>query len=180
MMSTRNKSVLLVLLLSIAVPLTAEAGELSNRNELSLGFGGAFGQASPDSGGLIDVHYARAVSDSLWLVVRPEFVLNLNAPEGMVAKQAAFGLDLGIRWHFGPPDTVHVALGAALGARGYFEPGYGGCLRLDANLYVPVTNFMDVIISGAVEAGVASLGDETSRTELQRRGDLWMGLAFRF
>ena len=169
-----------ILAMTFAAPLAARADDLSTPNELSLGFGGAFGHVSPDSGGLIDLHYARALSDSLWLVVRPEFVLNLNSPEGGVAKQAAFGLDVGLRWHLGPADTVHFAVGTALGARGYFEPGYGACLRVDAHLYVPVSKIMDIVISGALETGPARLGDELPRTVLQGRGDIWMGMAFRF
>jgi len=177
-MSSRIFSLLLLASL-LTLPATA-AEEGLQRNELSLGFGGAFGEASPDSGGLIDLHYARALSDELWLVLRPEFVMNLNAPEDTVAKKAAFGLDIGARYHLGPMDTVHFALGLSLGARGYFEPGYGACLRLDAHLYVPVNRFLDVVISGALESGPARLGDESPRWVMQARGDVWMGAAFRF
>jgi len=179
-MFLRKRALMVAMLLVLCAPLAANAADEPGRNELSLGFGGAFGHVSPYSGGLIGLHYARALSDSLWLVLRPEFVMNLNPPDGTVAKQATFGLDAGLRWHLGPLDTVHFALGAALGARGYLEPGYGACLRVDAHLYVPVSGYLDVIISGALEGGPARMGDESPRTVLQGRGDLWMAMSFRF
>ena len=162
--------------LVVLMPTVVEAQE----NELTLGIGTAFSRASPGYGGLIDVQYGRGITESLWFVVRPELLLNLEAPDGQVMKQGALGLDVGLRWLFGDQEGVRIAVGASLGARGYFEPGYGGCIRLDSGIYFPLGSSMSVVLGGAVEGGVAELGDDYPVTEYQLRGDLWTRLVYRF
>jgi hypothetical protein len=177
-----NRNLLKLLVLVVIVSGVVEAEEQSSKNELSLDVGLSFSWLSPKYGGPIDIRYARVMTDSLWFVVVPKFVLNLEAPQGTVMRGASFGLDFGFRWHFGHQDRIHIGLGGALGFRGYLLPvsGFGPCIRLDVSLYIPLDLSFYLILGGAAEGGVAQVGGDRTRLEHQLSGDILIGLAYRF
>jgi hypothetical protein len=151
------------------------------RNEAALLLGGAVSRVQPRWSVPAAVQYAHAIlGDVYWLVVRPDFRLNVAPPGGGVGKQSGYGVELGIAWHAGSAGTSHPFLEIDLGLRGYTAPGYGVDGSVRAGIERPLGAGLAVVAAAAAGFGTARIGATSATIDLQVRGELLVGLRTRF
>jgi hypothetical protein len=164
---------LVVTLLSVPLPARAQP------QQLSFTAGYSRSNVSPEHGGLLSIGYARSWSPHWSWLVRPELILNLEAPDGRLLKGGASGLDAGVGWT-SVAEGPRLLLEGTVGARLLFEPGVGAVSRLGAGIGFPLGASGLLAFGVSAELGVGRVGDETARTEALTRADAWtrIGVAF--